>query len=171
MQQQQGPRPMVPMNPPKQLRPGSEMPPPVPAQAYGPRGTPQTIRPPVYTRMPYPLTPRTQAPPTDPFSHLQDQSNLNIQPPRSFNETDCSQQITETSHYGQTPQNVNPGVDTTDVCANRPSASPQGQETRQHLRDLLQRQQVKKLEQDQISPTSNESNQGLQQRPAWTQGR
>jgi hypothetical protein len=150
------------------------MPPPVPSPVYGSRGPSQTLRSPVYTRMPYPHTPRPQTPsPSDPFGHIhaQEQSS-HMQSIKPFGDTDSVQSMNESGHYthsqGNPPQGMIEGGEM--VSPSRPSASPQGQETRQHLRDLLQRQQVKKLEQDQVSPTPTDGSPGMQTHPAWSQG-
>lgn len=119
---------------------------------FNPRiGAQHGLRSPVY---------RAQFIPSQQTSSLGSQNpieNYNIQTSEDNSRQNCFPEsdvmIADGSQFHQQPKA--PGSMEPSEISNRiggPSASPQGQETRQHLRDLLQRQQVKKLEQDQISP-------------------
>ena len=162
-----------------------EMPPPSPSPHYSPRPSMQNQQPsrtPLYSRVPYLHSPRQQAAsPSDPYASSpmtpQPASDPYAHPPNtprpvmsSENENfsnDSYQKIMTDTYSGTPPGEMDMAAG---MSSPRPQP-PQGQETRQHLRDLLQRQQIKKLEQDQMSPGRNElSSPGTPRPVSWSSG-
>lgn len=143
-------------------------------QMFSPRtGVPpgqHILRSPVYNRPQFIPSPVMSAPsPSDNYSNIQTPEDNTR--PNCFIESDNMVSPSDPSQYGQKiPGGPMTPIDTSDMgnTTRGPSASPQGQETRQHLRDLLQRQQVKKLEQDQMSPTMEPPQQNAPR--MWSQG-
>ena len=168
-----------------------EMPPPSPSPHYSPRPgggmTNQPVhppRPPMYSRVPYLHSPRAQAgSPNDPYasSPMTPQpasSDPYAHPPNTprpvSTDTDNFSVASEpyqkmmTEQYGNNSSGGELEM-TAGLSSPRPQ-QPQGQETRQHLRDLLQRQQIKKMEQDQMSPGRTDLASPSSSRPVWSQG-
>ncbi|CAG7629500.1 unnamed protein product [Allacma fusca] len=168
--------------------PALDMPPPSPSPHYSPRpaitsqGSP-TVRQPMYSRVPYMHSPRQQiTSPGDPYAS----SPMTPQPvndpyahppstPRPMTETENFPVTSEPYQKIMTDSftSSNPPSNEMDMSGGLPSPrsqAPQGQETRQHLRDLLQRQQIKKMEQEQMSPGCTDiSSPGTPRSMNWSQ--
>lgn len=122
----------------------------------------------MYSRPPFIPTKPPPPPPPPQMSSPNDQSYGSDDGGRAncFSDSDQMVSSPDMSPYGQ-QKLPGSGMDNRQL----PVSSPQGQETRQHLRDLLQRQQVKKLEQDQMSPTGMElHNVNVSPGGMWPQG-
>lgn len=167
-----------------------EMPPPSPSPHYSPRPVMQSqggqsSRPPLYSRVPYLHSPRQQTaspsdpyasspmtpqPTNDPYAHPPNTPRPVISENENFPVSNEPYQKIMTETYSSTPPGASELEMTAGMSSPRPQP-PQGQETRQHLRDLLQRQQIKKLEQDQMSPGRNElSSPGTPRPVSWSSG-
>jgi len=176
---------------PVRMRPPAlEMPPPSPSSHYSPKPgmgqqhSPLVSRSPMYSRIPYMHSPRAMTSPNDPYgnSPLTPQPDPYSHPPSTPRpESDSSFSPSNQDGYGQKIMNEqymssSPNeMDGSAPLASPRSGIPQGQETRQHLRDLLQRQHIKKLEQDHPSPgtcdmTSSSPNSQQRSMPAWPSG-
>jgi hypothetical protein len=138
----------------------SEMAPPgqVTSPMFSPPG--QMLRSPVYARPPF-ISSKPQLTPSN-------ENYGNIHTPEEPSRPNCFPDPGAMSSPGTSQYNQK-SLESSEInSGNNNSAASQGQETRQHLRDLLQRQQVKKLEQDQMSPNTDPQQNNSQR--MWSHG-
>jgi len=155
------------------------MPPPSPSPHYSPRsGISQQVSPLIgrspFSRIPYVQSPRPQIGSPDPYGSapMTPQSDVYNHPPLTPRpDTDTFPNNTEPFQYVPNTSASDSAMDNISSLTSPRSGGPQGQETRQHLRDLLQRQQIKKIEQDIISPATADPVSQSSPRPmSWGQG-
>lgn len=173
---------------PVRIRPPAlEMPPPSPSPLYSPKPgiaqqqhSPLISRSPMYSRIPYMHSPRQPmsspndpygnpplTPQPDPYSHPPSTPHPESDSPFSPNHDTYGQKMMHEQYVSVSPNEM----DNSAPLSSPRGGVPQGQETRQHLRDLLQRQQIKKLEQEHSPGSCDRASPSAQRVVSpWPQG-